>query len=365
MLRSIFALFAFFCSMGAVPMTVFAAESDALVVKPEARDTKSAPYLTSGEIEEASPRIVGTCPTIEDGYGPESWVEGPVNGIPDELTCPVGTVPAVLGTTDAHKVGASGQNRLDLDRGVALAPVRGWDGRICMIPATPTASIRHKKTVNSAVYACVKVEAFDSPQTAAPIPGPVGERGPSGLACWDYNGDGTLDRREDINGNGVADIGDCQPGRVVVQGGFAIETGLYAGGTLESMGQPNDVGLIGIYISPQWVFGQNWLFILRGAVAAGPDKTTNVVGSLEVTHNFGGWRLGGGPLARGMYTDNIVAPAAWAAGPQLTFTVEVVPDWLNLSVQPAFVWWVDNLAEREGRGAEIHGYLGIPLGTRN
>jgi len=50
--------------------------------------------------------------------------------------------------------------------------------------------------------------------------GPAGSTGPQGTPCWDLNGNGIGDPEEDINGDSVVDVFDCQniPGPMGLQG---------------------------------------------------------------------------------------------------------------------------------------------------
>ena len=41
------------------------------------------------------------------------------------------------------------------------------------------------------------------------VDGAPGTEGPPGQACWDLNGNGATNPEEDMNGDGVVDIGDC------------------------------------------------------------------------------------------------------------------------------------------------------------
>jgi len=40
--------------------------------------------------------------------------------------------------------------------------------------------------------------------------GPAGEDGSDGISCWDLNANGVADPEEDVNGDGVVDVEDCQ-----------------------------------------------------------------------------------------------------------------------------------------------------------
>ena len=40
--------------------------------------------------------------------------------------------------------------------------------------------------------------------------GEAGEDGAAGQSCWDLDGDGIEDTEEDVNGDGVVDVADCQ-----------------------------------------------------------------------------------------------------------------------------------------------------------
>lgn len=44
--------------------------------------------------------------------------------------------------------------------------------------------------------------------------GPPGPPGADGISCWDLDEDGEMDRREDFNGDGKADVLDCRPAEV-------------------------------------------------------------------------------------------------------------------------------------------------------
>jgi len=137
----------------------------------------------------------------------------------------------------------------------------------------------------------------EGPQGAAGLTGPQGEAGPAGengLACWDLNGNGKPDSEENLNGDDVIDIGDCQgeKGETGPQGPAGANGPAGPQGPAGLQGEPGRIGPQGLQgeVGPQGPQGEpgqgiTTLDALQGIAC---NQGSPIAGVLEISFDSAG-----------------------------------------------------------------------------